>query len=387
MRPYSAPGARLNDVIGAIYDASLTPDGWPGALTEIKSLFNVANTAYLIHNEERSRIQRVTAEYDPEGQRLNIDSLLRTNHHFLRGKAGRPGQIARLSDILPRSAFMDSSMYQQFWRPRRLHDCLRVTIAVDPSGIYHNLNLHRGASSPAFDAPDIEMAHALMPHLQRCVELRRRLAHADLLAGSALSVLDTLPHGVLLLDRTGLILHANTWAERLVHGADGLIVAHGYLEAVTPSITARLRALIARASATGGGPARAGSLRVPRLTGERPLALLAMPFRRETHWTLPGGPEVLLSIADPHQSIQPMTTHFAALFGLTAAEASLAADLLTGLDTRDIAARRGRSVATVRTHLARLMAKADVSRQSDLIRVLGNLPRLPDAITDKHSQI
>ena len=110
MRPYSAPGARLNDVIGAIYDASLTPDGWPGALTEIKSLFNVANTAYLIHNEERSRIQRVTAEYDPEGQRLNIDSLLRTNHHFLRGKAGRPGQIARLLDILPRSAFMDSSM-------------------------------------------------------------------------------------------------------------------------------------------------------------------------------------------------------------------------------------------------------------------------------------
>ena len=62
------------------------------------------------------------------------------------------------------------------------------------------------------------------------------------------------------------------------------------------------------------------------------------------------------------------------LFGLTQAESSLAADLLSGLDLREIAERRGRSVNTVRTHLASLMAKTDVNRQSELVRLLASLP-------------
>ncbi len=46
-----------------------------------------------------------------------------------------------------------------------------------------------------------------------------------------------------------------------------------------------------------------------------------------------------------------------AAFELTPAEADLAADLLAGLSVREIAAGSGRSIATVRTHLANLLAK------------------------------
>ena len=105
-----------------------------------------------------------------------------------------------------------------------------------------------------------------------------------------------------------------------------------------------------------------------------------MPLGSAADWTMPGGPAILLTITDPQSSSPPAADHLAALFGLTAAEASLAVDLLSGLDTREIAARSGRSVTTVRTHLVRLMAKADVSRQSELMRVLGSLPRGSDKI-------
>ena len=63
-------------------------------------------------------------------------------------------------------------------------------------------------------------------------------------------------------------------------------------------------------------------------------------------------------------------------FGLTGAEATLAVDLLAGSELREIAERRGRSIATVRSQLAKLMAKTDVNRQSELLRLLGTLPRL-----------
>jgi len=68
----------------------------------------------------------------------------------------------------------------------------------------------------------------------------------------------------------------------------------------------------------------------------------------------------------------------AELFGLTSAEAALAADLLAGDELREIAARRGRGINTVRTHLSGLMAKTNVNRQSELIRLIGGLPRLND---------
>jgi hypothetical protein len=44
---------------------------------------------------------------------------------------------------------------------------------------------------------------------------------------------------------------------------------------------------------------------------------------------------------------------------------------------RAIAEATGRSIATVRTLLARLMAKTDTGRQTELIRLLANLPRSP----------
>jgi DNA-binding CsgD family transcriptional regulator len=63
---------------------------------------------------------------------------------------------------------------------------------------------------------------------------------------------------------------------------------------------------------------------------------------------------------------------------LTPAEADLAADLLAGLSVREIAADSGRSIATVRTHLASLLGKAGTARQSDLVRLLMRLPRAPN---------
>ena len=64
-------------------------------------------------------------------------------------------------------------------------------------------------------------------------------------------------------------------------------------------------------------------------------------------------------------------------FGLTAAEAKVAEDLIAGWSPKQIAERQGRSLHTVRSHLARLMSKTQTGRQADLLRKLMQ----PDSVT------
>src|SRR5208282_1957214 len=97
-----------------------------------------------------------------------------------------------------------------------------------------------------------------------------------------------------------------------------------------------------------------------RRSGGAALALLAMPFRQEAHWSLARRPAILVCVTDPDAVAALPGRQMAELFGLTGTEAALAADLLAGQGLREIAERRGRSINTVRTHLARLMAKTNV---------------------------
>ncbi|MEP7008614.1 MAG: hypothetical protein ABI810_21725 [Sphingomonas bacterium] len=60
----------------------------------------------------------------------------------------------------------------------------------------------------------------------------------------------------------------------------------------------------------------------------------------------------------------------AALFGLTPAEAHLAAALGTGSSVADHAAERGITIGTARIQLKQVLAKTAAGRQSELVRQL-----------------
>jgi DNA-binding CsgD family transcriptional regulator len=116
---------------------------------------------------------------------------------------------------------------------------------------------------------------------------------------------------------------------------------------------------------------------LPRPSGKPDLTLVAMPLSPRASFPLAHRPAVVLQVTDPLSSAAPNRALLAEAFELTPAEADLAADLLCGLGVREIAARRERSIATVRTHLASVLAKTGTSRQSELVRLLMRLPRIP----------
>jgi DNA-binding CsgD family transcriptional regulator len=66
----------------------------------------------------------------------------------------------------------------------------------------------------------------------------------------------------------------------------------------------------------------------------------------------------------------PNLTAFARHFGLTAAEAAIAAELVNADGVAAAAARLGLSRATVRTHLIHIFQKTATRRQAELVRLM-----------------
>jgi DNA-binding CsgD family transcriptional regulator len=191
--------------------------------------------------------------------------------------------------------------------------------------------------------------------------------------------LDLLAVGVILLDWGGRPVFLNRRASALVTADDGLGMDRDGLHGATPETTAALRRLVAEAGCTssGHGTGAGGAIVLPRPSGRRPLAALITPIAPERCRATPGTAMAALIVSDPDDVAAPPTTALRRLWGLTAAEATLAREVVAGRNLKDAAAGLGVSVATVRSQLARIFAKTGTDRQAELVLLMATaLPRL-----------
>ncbi len=179
--------------------------------------------------------------------------------------------------------------------------------------------------------------------------------------------------------------------------ADGLRLRDRRIEATAGNgVSAELRRLILgaaaaipadgaaapRPSSTGGAnghpmaPAAeaGGLLQLPRPCPLRPLTVMVTPL------AVPGRiadaaldfdlarPTALLLVSDPERAVQLPTAHLARTFGLTGAEAKLAAALATGTSLTDYAGAARITIGTARWYLKQALAKTGAHRQSELVR-------------------
>jgi DNA-binding CsgD family transcriptional regulator len=78
-------------------------------------------------------------------------------------------------------------------------------------------------------------------------------------------------------------------------------------------------------------------------------------------------------IVDPGQHPQPSIAVLRQAYGLSPAEARLAAEIGKGRDLKEIAAGHGVSEGTVRAQLKAIFAKTDTHRQAELVALINRL--------------
>jgi DNA-binding CsgD family transcriptional regulator len=207
------------------------------------------------------------------------------------------------------------------------------------------------------------------------------------LADGLAAALDRMPLAAILCDRAGRALWLNRAAEEMARRGDGVRLRDGQVEAAAGNgATAGLRRLIDGAaldarplaargngwSGDGAADDAGGTLPLPRPWPRKPLTAVVTPLPA----TAPladmaldrGRPAALLLINDPDRAVPLPAARLASAFGLTSAEARLAAALATGTSLSDYADAAQITIGTARWYLKQALAKTGAHRQSELVR-------------------
>jgi DNA-binding CsgD family transcriptional regulator len=251
----------------------------------------------------------------------------------------------------------------------RFH-ALGFTSLVDGAAL--SLSVYRLRVNDDFDEAQIALMEAIEPHVVRARAVARRLLQAQQARAAAEGALDRLPSAIVLLDERGRPRFINSAAQRILRSREGLWCDSDGVRAATPDATARLHALIARIGqlAARRCPAGGGVISLPRPSSLPPLSVLAAPLPATAHLAATTRSSMLLLLRDPTAEPCPVPARLEHLYGLTPAEARLAARLAAGESLDEAAATLGVTRETVRSQLRGVFHKTDTRRQGKLLRKL-----------------
>ena len=270
--------------------------------------------------------------------------------------------------------------------PTRHRELLRASRA--PSGRRSNRtdgpnglisNLASPTSREGRESDQVKMIRRVLPHIRQFIEIRDALAGARALNATFAELLDNRVAGVICVERSGKVVHANSLARAILRHRDGLMQDRdGYLRA---RLAGRRRAS-PRPGDTGvdyahgfgrrrlgGGPAvsRIGATHAARYAGGRPRPRF-QEKAASRRWCSSSS-QAAKQVADPRD--------VAAALGLTLAESRVACSTVDGATAREIAATTGRRESTVRELLKRVHVKLGISRRADLVRAVLSIGAIP----------
>lgn len=229
-------------------------------------------------------------------------------------------------------------------------------------GAYLGLALHRGLDDGGdFSAEQAARFAALAPHVRQACELQLALGAQAERQRRLYQHLDQLRAGMLMCDGEGRVQWNNRSAGALLDAGYGIGRRDGWLRVARRDDAARLRGLIADVA---GGRRASAFLTLGEAGRLLHVALQSPPGPRPAH----GAVFVVLTRAGAGAAMSPDA--IACLFGLSGAEARLAAGLVAGKTLEQYAAQRGVGIGTVRGQVKQVFAKTGTTRQAELVGLL-----------------
>jgi DNA-binding CsgD family transcriptional regulator len=234
-----------------------------------------------------------------------------------------------------------------------------------PTMVHVNRSLQIGD----FTESEVRLFAAVLPSIQRGVQLQRRLAAAEMERTTSESAFDRLSDAVVIVDEAFRIRFANRSAAEILADADGLRCAPDGIAAADTRETAVLRQFIAGQRHGGGDglPPSGGRCQVSRLAGRAPLSVLVVPVRMEAAWLSQRQPNAILFVTDPDRQRVMKADVVGRRFLLTQAEVRVVAEVAKGDGAEAVATRLGIGLATVRTHMHHIFEKTGTHRQAELV--------------------
>jgi DNA-binding CsgD family transcriptional regulator len=362
-------------LIDAIYDAAVDFSRWPNTLRFISSACASHTTVLTRQGTSPGESWSLAPQCEPAYYESYCSYYHGVNPLWQRAASAPAGTIRTDSMIMPKSELVRTEFYNDFLAPQRLGSMLNM-IALVERGQQTAIATYR---QDEFDPEHIQLFRLLAPHLQRAVQLNTRLAGLEMRCEASAEALNRLEQGALLVDESVGVVFASQEAERLFAAGNGLRITEGVLCANSAADTALLHALVAGCARHGAEAGAGGSLRLSRGPDRAPLSLQVAPLRSEAPlFSMTERPVAILFVTDPDSNTRSPIAWLQQRFGLTAAEAAFAGEIVAGAGIQAAADRLHISRSTGRTHLARIFEKTGTHRQAELVRLMLQRNRATD---------
>ncbi|MFO1129113.1 MAG: helix-turn-helix transcriptional regulator [Rhodospirillales bacterium] len=357
--------------VAAFYEANVDPGAWPRALQGLAETFN-ADACGLISRDFAAREARFVQVYGLLQAAVDEYALKsgRNDVWLADEKRLRADAVVAASEVISAGSLGDTAFYREWLTVTGIADALFCVLHHHERTVVV-CALYRRSERPAFGADEISRLHRMAPRLTGAFRLGLEVRRGTADRQAAIEALDVAPIGVITVDRAGTIIRANRYAQAVLASGEGLARSDGGLVFERPGQRLRVRDILAQTNkvrANAGLP-EVVLHTVPRIRRQRPLTCLIAPIAVAD----PGrteGPAALVFVSDPERTVAFEPMRIARLYGLSRAEARVAALLARGLRLEEIGEHLGIAYETVRKHLKQIFTKTGVSRQAELVRVL-----------------
>jgi DNA-binding CsgD family transcriptional regulator len=373
-------------LVHLIYEAACDPARWADFLRAFACAVEGRGTLIYTHNFETGGalttpvggFPNAAVGFDPEFLGTLEEYYNQVNVWAQNETQLQPGLAVTGSMLYPNRWLPGTEFYRDWLQPQDYFHAIGGIVARDGASAMKFSSL-KSRGSGDFDAEQIRLYQALLPHLARAAHIHRRFGFLQTLSESSLAVLDTVSAAVVLLDDSARALHGNAAAEAELRRADPF--------RLSPSGEIRVGGLCSAQNAVQGAigaaldPARSVKewlptvVQVSRRNGEL-LSVQALTLPRGARSTL--GTTIHRRLAACALVVHGATARVPAIglhllrhvYGLTPAEVQVVRAMAEGETLKQYAERRHISRNTAASQLKRAFDKTGLRRQSELVRWL-----------------
>ena len=348
-------------------DAVVDPGLWPKILGEISNAVGAVGAALLQSDVRTPDIPRTEAVDEVFG--LYFKEGWHTRD--IRAERGVPlllgGQrVVMDQDILTPDEIRRSDYYQELLAPHGLGWWAVIGFQAGPA--HWGLSIQRSIQQGPFAEEDRRILAQIAGRLTETATLSTAVGRI-VLSGMT-NALALLKQPALALDRFGRVLDFNEGAEQMFN--HDIRIRNRCLEFSDRKATLDFDLVVQRLRAESESAALPVPPMVVRRSSKRPLLLRVLPVNGAARSPFLGA-RALLVFSDLQSDAELGPKLLSHIFGLSPAEAKLAATLADGLSPEQAARKLGLALATVRTQLKSIFSKTDTHRQSELVSLLSRL--------------
>jgi DNA-binding CsgD family transcriptional regulator len=363
----------FSDLVGRIYDAAVTPDGWPDALDGVRRFLDseVAILASFDAFDADSWGWQHAVGFQPQYLRTYREKYMAMNPWMDLVATLGSGETTYVSAHDGYEAIRRSEFYLEWLKPQRLLDAAVLMIDKSVTAV-STVVVSRTEDQGFFDEGSLERFSLIYPHLRRSASIGRIIRSAEAKAETLADALDALSAGLFLLDSSARIVHANRAGAEMIAAKSPVVSVRGRLEAAEEGALSPRRIL---EKIRGPGPdAALGASRALFADGKAfMLHAIALDARRRDALSAEKRAAALVLVKDANPVTAAAVAATAERYRLTPQEARVLRMVVDAGGIPLAADALNLSPSTVRTHIARIYDKTGVRSQGRLIKLLAEM--------------